>query len=494
MFARILSLSNVTLLVALALSSVAAYYSIVGLIAIFSGAVVPIIIMGSILEIGKITTTVWLRKYWDKCSFLLKSYLVPAVIALAVLTSMGIFGFLSKAHMDQGVVTGDAQAKLAIYDEKIKTERDNIDLARRALQQMDSQVDQMLTRTTDDRGTDRAVNIRRQQAKERTALQNDISAAQTRITRLNEERAPIAAETRKVEAEVGPIKYIAALIYGDNLDANLLERAVRWVIILLVVVFDPLAIALVLAANQSKEWDTEIIETKLEPSTKERVDEIPDEVAEFDAPPVEPHEPTNLTDYLSPENWDKYFPPNPKPHEHAHSKVFNLDPISEIGEALTTTEKHVSETSVTEELSVEPQPVVEIQVEGITKENPVVDHRDGYVTYEGKHMSIPALKEMHPEVFSLTTDAFHNHTRFGTEFPKMAGKGDIFVRVDSIPNRVFKFNGIKWIEVSKDLTASYLDNQEYIRFLIDKIDTGEYNIDILSDAEKQQIEAYLKKQ
>ena len=254
MLKKFISLSNLTLLVALSLSTVAAYYSIIGLTAIFAGAVIPIIVMGSILEIGKITTTVWLRKYWHRCGWVLKLYLVPAVVLLALLTSMGIFGFLSKAHMDQGIVSGDSQSKLALYDEKIKTQKDNIETARKALTQMDAQVDQMLGRTDTDKGAERAVQIRRQQAKERTLLQNDIANAQKESSKLNEERAPIAAEVRKVEAEVGPIKYIAALIYGDNPDATILERAVRWVIILIVLVFDPLALVLILAADQTFMW------------------------------------------------------------------------------------------------------------------------------------------------------------------------------------------------------------------------------------------------
>jgi hypothetical protein len=254
---KFLSFSNLTLLVALALSSVAAWYSIIGLTAIFAGAVIPVIIMGSILEVGKITTTVWLRKYWNRAGFLLKLYLVPAVIALALLTSMGIFGFLSKAHMDQGITSGDVQAKIALYDEKIKISKENIDANRKALKQMDEAVDQIMGRSTTETGADKAVAVRRGQQKERGRLFAEIEAEQKKITTLNEERAPIAAEVRKVEAEVGPIKYIAALIYGDNADQNMLESAVRWVIILLVIVFDPLAIALVLAANASKEWDAE---------------------------------------------------------------------------------------------------------------------------------------------------------------------------------------------------------------------------------------------
>jgi len=133
MFSRIFSLSNATLLVALALSTIAAWYSIVGLTAIFASAVIPIIIMGSALELAKIITTVWLRKYWDRCTWVMKVYLVPAVIALAVLTSMGIFGFLSKAHLDQGVIGGDSIAQVQILDEKIKTAKENIESNRKAL-------------------------------------------------------------------------------------------------------------------------------------------------------------------------------------------------------------------------------------------------------------------------------------------------------------------------------------------------------------------------
>ena len=182
---KIFSFSNVTLLVALSLSSVAAWYSIIGLTAIFAGAVIPVIIMGGILEIGKITTTVWLRKYWGRAGWLLKLYLVPAVIALALLTSMGIFGFLSKAHMEHGLNTGDSQAKLSLYDEKIKTQRDNIELARKALTQMDNQVDQRLSRGDSENSAERAVQIRRQQAGERGKLQKDIGDAQKEIAKLN---------------------------------------------------------------------------------------------------------------------------------------------------------------------------------------------------------------------------------------------------------------------------------------------------------------------
>ncbi len=237
---------------ALLLSMVAAYYSVAGLVAIFSAATIPVIIMGGSLELGKIVATVWLHNNWRRVGWAFKAYLVPAVAFLMILTSMGIFGYLSKAHSDQSLVSGDSVAKVAIYDEKIKTAKDNIDANRKALKQMDEAVDQVMGRSQDEKGADKAVAIRRGQQKERARILVDIEAEQKKITSLNEERAPLAAEFRKVESEVGPIKYIAALIYGDNPDSNVLERAVRLVIIMIVLVFDPLALTLILAAN--KQW------------------------------------------------------------------------------------------------------------------------------------------------------------------------------------------------------------------------------------------------
>jgi len=242
------------LLSGLSISAVAIYYSVAGLVSIFAAAAIPIIVMGVVLEVGKLVATVWLKQNWMVAPRFLKGYLLVAITVLMLITSMGIFGYLSKAHLDQAVPTGDVADKVALIDEKIKTERDNIETARKALEQMNAQVDQRLARSDDEKGAERAVQIRRQQARERQVLQNDIAKAQAKIAQLNEERAPIAKELRKVEAEVGPIKYIAALIYGDNPENNLLERAVRWVIIIIVLVFDPLAVILLLASQYSFTW------------------------------------------------------------------------------------------------------------------------------------------------------------------------------------------------------------------------------------------------
>ena len=271
LFRKIFSLSTLALVTALTLSAIAAWYSVVGLTAIFAAAVIPVIIMGGSLEVAKIVTTIWLHRYWDKCRWLMKTYLTGAVVVLALVTSMGIFGFLSKAHMDQGIPTGDVAAQIALIDEKvaiqrelIKSERENIESARRALAQLDAQVSARLDRGTSEAGAERSVQIRAAQRRDRQAYTKEIEEAQARIEKSNEtiqalslEKAPLATQFRKIEAEVGPIKYIAALIYGDNPDNALLEKAVRWVIILLIFVFDPLALMLVIAAISSYRWEFE---------------------------------------------------------------------------------------------------------------------------------------------------------------------------------------------------------------------------------------------
>lgn len=238
----------------LTVSAVAIYYSVAGLVAIFSAAVIPIIVMGVALEISKLAGTVWLKQNWTRAPYFIRVYLLAAIVILMLITSMGIFGFLSKAHSDQSLVSGDVQSKIAVFDEKIKTAKDNIEANRKALRQMDEAVDQVMGRSNDEKGADKAVQLRRSQQKERGRLQSEITAEQKTVAAISEERAPIAAEVRKVEAEVGPIKYIAAFIYGDNPDANILEKAVTWVIIIIVVVFDPLAVILLLASQYSFQW------------------------------------------------------------------------------------------------------------------------------------------------------------------------------------------------------------------------------------------------
>lgn len=252
------------LISALAISSVAMFYSVSGLVAIYPTAVVPIVIMGISIEVGKLAMTLWLKQNWNSPA-LFKWTMIPSVLLLMLITSGGVFGFLSKAHSDQGLVSGEAFSQVQLIDdriftvqENIKTQRENIASARTALSQLDNQVNARLDRGTDEASAERSVQIRRNQRTERAALNREIVTAQNEIqilnqqlAELNQEKAPLSRELRKVEAEVGPVKYIAALIYGDNPDANLLERAVRYVTLMIVIVLDPVAILLLLASQYS---------------------------------------------------------------------------------------------------------------------------------------------------------------------------------------------------------------------------------------------------
>ena len=408
-----------TIFVALTISVVAAYYSIIGLVAIFAASMIPVIIMGSVLEVGKITTAVWLHKYWDKATLLMKSYLTIAVLLLMFITSMGIFGFLSKAHIEQTAMAGEGVAQLerveadiarnkaviARADEKmiklessdetidtniqtkIATEENriadkaerlqvaiaeqsaSIDLAVAPYIAQQQQADDALalmngfvennevkkiqgligevqdgsygTKTaaavkvyrinllderasalfivnelredTRDEISRLRANFEKQVAAsntlinrmttelsvvERVDTEQDITALQLKIKiseelldKLYETKYTIETESRKLEAEVGPVKYIAALIYGDDPTQDTLEDAVRWIIMILVVVFDPLAVVLVIAGisildNKKEEGIVEIDEqAEYERARAQRiVDNVPHEI---DAPEEE---------------------------------------------------------------------------------------------------------------------------------------------------------------------------------------------------------------
>jgi hypothetical protein len=271
-------IAYLTLVSGLAISLVAEFYSIIGFTAIFAAAQIPVIIMGIVLGVGKIAATLWLKQNWKIAHWLVRTYLLTAIAVLMGVTSMGIFGFLSKAHSDQSLVSGDVQSKIAVYDEQIKTARENIDANRKALKQMDEAVDQVMARSSSETGANRAVAIRRSQFRERARLQSEIKAEQKTIATISQERAPIAAEVRKVEAEVGPIKYIAQFVYGES-DTNLLEKAVTWVIIILIAVFDPLAVILLLASQISfqnfRDRKKELVEGDSPRGTTEVIDSEP---------------------------------------------------------------------------------------------------------------------------------------------------------------------------------------------------------------------------
>jgi len=234
----------VTLLVALCISAVAAYYSIVGLMAIFSAAAFSIAVMGVVLEIGKLVTASWLYQNWKTVPKVLKYYLTSAVVILMFITSMGIFGYLSKSHIDAGTNTSQVTVKLDRVNSRIASEQKTIDRAERQLENLDKALERYVELGAVSKGLDRRIS----QEEERIKLTNMVNKSQDKIDVYLDEKSEYELEIKNFEVEVGPLKYISALLYGDNA-LTFLENAVRWVILILVFVFDPLAVLLVVAAN-----------------------------------------------------------------------------------------------------------------------------------------------------------------------------------------------------------------------------------------------------
>jgi hypothetical protein len=596
-------LAYLLLLTGLTISSVAIYYSVVGLTAIFSAAAIPIMIMGVSLEVAKLVCATWIKQHWTRVPILMKTYMCVAVIVLMLITSMGIFGFLSKAHTDQNLVSGDVGAKLAIFDEKIKTAKDNIEANRKQLRQMDEAVDQVMGRSSDEKGADKAVAIRNAQKRDRAALARDIEANQKIITAINEESAPIRAENRKVEAEVGPIKYIAAFLYGVAPDATMLEQAVTWIIIMIVVVFDPLAIIMLLAAQMTFAWnrketdaeahariERELTETMEDLSIEEKptsfldkLNDIKDTLLKKSVKPelklVDDGTPNYEGVRMPNGEWvqtgpafatqEPQYAPDDGPitdeqieqinamlAEYAeHAETVLPDPEPEIQVELPpeelfkekvpaesaphlqqrpdSDETYVSEAReelplVKEETTWTPatqqdadQVVQQLKEVGyLTADGDInpdyVPDEDGVEVVEVVEAVAPAadpeppvIPEARPGVNRgvdmsklLTTGlqadnqldlAKASNTGFGNEYPANPDKGDIYLRTDYLPNRLFKFNGSKWIEVDKEQTDVYAYDEQYIQHLIAEIDAGRYDPDSLSDVERQQIQQYLEK-
>jgi hypothetical protein len=518
------------LVIALMLSAVAAFYSIVGLTAIFAAAIWPIIIMGTILEAAKLVVTVWLHEYWHQVKLTMKLYLVPAVFILMVITSMGIFGFLSKAHLDQVVPTGDVQAQVALIDEKITNERDTIANARTLMGQLDRAVTDIGSapdREVNGRvisSAERALQVRRQQAADRARLTQTIEQSQARIVKLQEEKAPFAKDLRKIEAEVGPIKYIAALIYGDNPDANLLEKAVRWVIIILVIVFDPLAIMMLLAFTESLRWERQ--RRDAQPPPEEKPNDI--------SPTSEPS-PAPVMAGPSQQEPDPRPHPDQPPDSHApdaqQSDPGDNIPVRSDGpdadQPQPDHQPHRLDVKFVEDFHEPDWPEPDAKN---MRDQPPAERPGDYVQ--------PPTTWFNPELFQDDEDDDPDHLKeakrvwkernpgntlkeqrrllaiglidhlpwediaedladpgafaFGTEFPAVANKGDRFVRTDSLPTRLYKYNGDTWIESDKALTDSYAHDQRYIDYLIDRISRGEYDPELLTEGERSEIETRLR--
>ena len=744
-----------TLLVALSLSAVAAYYSIVGLTTIFAASVIPIIIMAGVLEAGKLITTVWLHENWKRAKASMKAYLVLAVIVLMLITSMGIFGFLSRAHIEQtassvetvaqitrveneiarqqniieraedkikqlevselddsnniqtqidkeqeridlafqriepaiaqqnktienarqndstrtkpyevqlenlneelktitqqaeeyetriGILKTDNSAALALEEQAIgieenivittnklqSTEREQVRAGqavigvssdglfggntRRALeawvtnqrqriselqlqaaqlraeaqstvdaererlrQQLDvlrgEKTDEVRTRqreilaTIDSvRATESPViqtardeiqrlresaesqveqsqtlieRLRQQLAQSSTAtdISSQVSAERVRITDadtqmelLIEQKYELEIENRIQEAEVGPIKYIASLIYGtENTDTDTLENAVRIVIIMLVFVFDPLAIVLLLAATQNLFWirqDKAKLREKAERAEYERaraqaiVNNVPPDITS----PVPPEEELKFEDvdqeiidhefakkydkemadeyYESvDEGWDLCPKCKGEGCDHCDGKGYHMpeaeevmekpEPIIDIDQFNNKAQKYTDQEMYDEEWELERDGAVLKDAKKLWK----ADNPDKTLKEERRLFVSGQIQEL-PWISYLDDPRINRDVQLVTEFPTVALKGDIALRTDIVPTELFKYNGTEWIPVSKDVSDAYSHSSEYINYLIEKISTGEYDPELLTSVERQEIESRLQK-
>ena len=498
-------LAFLLLITGLTISAVAIYYSVVGLTAIFSAAAIPIVIMGSALEVGKLVCASWLKANWERAPGFMKYYMITAVCVLMLITSMGIFGFLSKAHNDQNLVSGDVASKIAVYDEKIKTEKENIDANRKVLKQLDEGVDQVMARSQDEKGADKAVAIRKAQQKDRSRLSQEITESQKRISALNDERAPIAAEVRKVEAEVGPIKYIAAFLYGTAPDASMLEQAVTWIIILIVIVFDPLAVIMLLASQMTFSWAQEQKENRISaelPAVEEKA------AYEEDAGPLSEEFIEEL----------KGSAPVPTGNTVTTSSLFEpsdaaLDPCYKCGTPLIIApgigpfcpNKECDVADATSGNTVEFIDNASTEISPADKQarrnwkeaNPGKSLKAHQRLHEAGHIEeLPwNHSDYHPDYqdqLGLYADndlpqSTGDMRGFGSAFPVSVVKGDMYLRTDRLPSTLYKFNGNTWIEVDKNVSDSYVYDEAYIDHLIEKIDSGEYDPDLLSESEKDGI-------
>lgn len=210
-------------LTAIALSGVAAYYSVIGLAQIFPGSFWPIIIMGSILEMAKLVTVSWLYNNWNQTILLMRYYFLVAIILLMLITSMGIFGYLSKAHLETNVVLGANTVQLKTLEQREKIVKERLEY--------------LLKRAGDPATASRKID-------------KQIQEAQEELKEVNEKKLPLLSEENKLSAEIGPIKYIAEVLYTKD-DPNFIDKAVRAVIVIIIIVFDPLAILLLVASNQT---------------------------------------------------------------------------------------------------------------------------------------------------------------------------------------------------------------------------------------------------
>ena len=235
---------------------IAAYFSVLGLATIFAGAYLSVVVMASVLEFGKLVTAAYIHLLWDKLNYQ-KWYLVTSVVVLMLITSLGIFGFLSKANIDQTLQGDSFSLEMSIIEKRISGEEGKLKRLETRLEGLDTII---ATAQPKDRNY-----IDRRQKEERGLIAEDMDGIIDQVVAYNEELMPLKREQLKQEGEIGPIKYIAEVIYGQEESVKYLDNAVRWVIFALIFVFDPLAVLLLISSVGQVARHKEIEEEKKPP-------------------------------------------------------------------------------------------------------------------------------------------------------------------------------------------------------------------------------------
>jgi len=586
-------LNVLTLLTALSVSAIAIYYSVVGLTTIFAASVIPVAIMGTALEIAKLVTAVWLHKHWKRAIWWLKAYLSVAVIVLMFITSMGIFGFLSKSHIEQTAASDEQTAKIesitgTISRGEAKVARLQSEIDKLTSGTADTRVDTLIEReqkelerltavvnaekdtarlsanttinginlnletaqtahnaeiqalleekkncmfcgTKVDTQINEAkekfsivqqgfvdqqriarenletelsnidtkyvpqfaeVNSRltklKEQSEEKTGtietrvadIETQLTAVQKDVDDARENKAILESQFRKLEAEVGPVKYIAEFIYSAEADRNLLEEAVRWVIVTIIFVFDPLAVLLLIAsqysfemaqAKRKKKEEAIVEEPKYEqdegPLTNDQIEQIEESIVDVDdiwntvpvqeaikpAAPKKKKTVTKKKKKTVKEDTNEQVDTNQEPKQDTQQ----------------TTEESTSRISTDEEVKVR-----------LTRVG------DEYISYEGKMYRDHALIKSHPE---LKLDLTHE-VPFGSRFPIKYNEGRLFLRTDFEPTKLYRSNGVTWDPQDKNILSNDSYSDEYIDWLVNKISIGEYDPELLNANEKTKIQ------
>ena len=600
----------ITIFIALSISGVAIFYSVAGLATIFAASVIPIIIMGSVLEVGKLITAVWLHKNWSKAVWWLKTYLTLAVVILMFITSMGIFGYLSKSHIEQASASDDQIAKIEVLDDTIvrldsKIKRWDDEIERLSSGDINNtRVDNLIQREQDaldtinvaidkekqeyrtqastdinainnkltqyrDNTKDEIVSINEQlktcfscadeqQALEDTksalagneasatrnisdikrqlsvdlsniaqqytsqlapinqrinelktqsssktqdidvrisTLESNIQTAQATLSLNREDKTVLESKFRKLEAEVGPVKYIAEFIYNKEADRNMLEEAVRWVIVTIIFVFDPLAVLLLIASQYSFEETKRknnpkpptptqpINPTKREHDYTELVGKTykgkwhPD-----DAPDANTPKDTSYTALIGKifegarhedDTTDNKIPAKPAPiKKKKKTKTSNTTAKKAVKKAVSTVQKlnrGVKKDTIKSKVSDKDVGVITAVIES--------NSTDDYISYEGKMHRKQAFEIMHPE---FITDV-KSTVDYGVVFPENVSNATLFLRTDFLPTKLFRFNGESWVELDKALLRESAYSRKYIEHLIEKINEHDYD-NVLLDA------------